>query len=266
MILARIAVLGAVLCSLWFNGSYAAAKAAGEANQFAMVAVSLTIDLCKCGFLPAASALWALGQRLAAAVLVALWPLAFGFSLFAGYASVATNRANAGAHSETKAQHRTQAQTDYDAAAAAIAKAKESDLWDTTAACTNAKTKTQRSYCANMTALTTAYQTASTTLNNAPIVPVEPELVLLATLTAWQRPSLAAAVAFAPALILELVSSLGLYATRRRQPHQSQPRRRFKWFSSAKRKEVAETPPKPILTPSHKASAPLAPSDGQLRW
>ena len=40
MILARVAVFGAILCTLWFNGSYAYAKASGEAQQLAMVAVA----------------------------------------------------------------------------------------------------------------------------------------------------------------------------------------------------------------------------------
>ncbi|MEQ1672335.1 MAG: hypothetical protein ABL893_15895, partial [Hyphomicrobium sp.] len=58
MILARLAVYGAILCTLWFNGSYAWSKGGSEIHQYGMVAVAITIDLCKCGFLTGASYLW----------------------------------------------------------------------------------------------------------------------------------------------------------------------------------------------------------------
>lgn len=216
MILARLAVYGAIVCTLWFNGSYAYAKASGEAHQLAMVAVALTIDLCKCGFLPAASHLWATRYRVPAVVLFVMWPLAFSYSLFAGYAAITTNRTFATASTEGAAQTRARTQADYDQATNALTVAIGSALWTTTAACTAPKTQSHRQFCDGVTRLRQQQHAATTTLNAGKPAHVDPELTLLANLTKFQASTLLLVIAFVPALILELVSSLGFYAVNRR--------------------------------------------------
>ncbi len=216
MILARLAVYGAIVCTLWFNGSYAYAKASGEAHQLAMVAVALTIDLSKCGFLPAASHLWATRYRVPALVLFVMWPLAFSYSLFAGYAAITTNRTFATASTEGAAQTRARTQADYDQATNALAVATGSPLWTTTAACTAPKTQSHRQFCDGVTRLRQQQHAATTTLNASKPAHVDPELMLLADLTNFEASTLLLVIAFVPALILELVSSLGFYAVNRR--------------------------------------------------
>lgn len=216
MILARLAVYGAIVCTLWFNGSYAYAKASGEAHQIAMVAVALTIDLCKCGFLPAASYLWLNRYRVPALVLFAMWPLAFGYSLFAGYAAITTNRTFATTSTEGAAQIRTRTQADYDQVASALAVATASPLWTTTAACTAPKTQSHRQFCDGITRMRQQQHAASISLNASKPAHVDPEVTLLADLTQLTPSTLLLVIAFVPALILELVSSLGFYAVSRR--------------------------------------------------
>lgn len=212
MILARLSVFGAILCTLWFNGSYAYAKAAGEAHQFAMVAVALSIDLFKCAALPAAAVLDAQGLRLRAIVLVLLWPLAFGWSLFSGYSSLTTNRTEANVAQDGQAQQRVRAQTDYDLASAALIIAKRSPLWDATAACTLPKTNPHKQFCDGIARTTTQQVSAASILNAGKPVHTDPEVTALASVTAIPRAWLLFAIAFAPALILELLSSFGAYA------------------------------------------------------
>lgn len=216
MILARLAVYGAIVCTLWFNGSYAYAKASGEAHQLAMVTVALTIDLSKCGFLPAASHLWTARYRVPAVLLFVMWPLAFGYSLFAGYAAITTNRTFATASTEGAAQTRARTQADYDQATNALTVATGSALWMTTAACTAPKTQSHRQFCDGVTRLRQQQHAATTTLNAGKPAHVDPELTLLANLTTLHASTLLLVIAFVPALILELVSSLGFYAVNRR--------------------------------------------------
>ncbi len=212
MFLTRLAILGAALCTLWFNGSYAYAKAAGDAHQIAMVAVALTIDLCKCAFLPAAAHLFTTGFVARAAVLVALWPLAFGWSLYSGYSSLTTNRSLANVSVEGDAQSRTRAQTDYDQATAALTTAKRSPLWEASAACTTPKTAAHKNFCDGVGRITQSQSTANTTLKASKPASVDPEITLIASITAIPRDRLLFWIAFAPALILELLSSFGAYA------------------------------------------------------
>lgn len=268
MIFARLAVIAAVLCSLWFNGSYAYAKAHSPSQQLAMVAVALSIDLCKCAFLPAASVLWAEGRRLAPTVLVLLWPLAFSYSLFAGYASVATNRSDASTLTETQAQARLRAQGTYDQVTADLTTAKQTSLWTATAACTAAKTNAQRTFCANIDELLGQQRAAAISLDASRVVKTDPELSLLASVTTLPLPTLAIAIAFAPALILELVSSLGLYATRRPRASKA-PRTRAGWFFS-RRTETSrpshENPPEGRLQPVPPKAQKPAPANDVWEW
>lgn len=271
MILARVAVFAAVLCSLYFNGSYAYAKASTPAQQLAMVAVALSIDLCKCAFLPAASVLWSEGRRLAPTVLVLLWPLAFAYSLFAGYASVATNRAEATSLTETQAQARARAETDYAQATANLTLAKQANAWTATAACTVVKTNSNRRFCDNIAELIDQQRAATHALDTSRLVKTDPDLSLLASFTSLPLPTVAIAIAFAPALILELVSSLGLYATRR-QRRQQAPRTRSGWFFRRRKDKHAEAPQnasKARLEPhstSPQSTKPSALQDEVLVW
>ncbi len=147
MIFARIAVAGAILCTLWFNASYAWGKATDLPGQVALVTLALTVDLCKCGFLPAASLLWRRGRELPALVLVLLFVPCLAFSIFAGFSSITTNRATTTVTAQATADARARAQIAHDEARQEIATAKTSELWETTTACTSIKKTSQREFC-----------------------------------------------------------------------------------------------------------------------
>ena len=172
-----------MLCTLWFNGSYAYGKAAGDVHQFAMVAVALTIDLCKCAFLPAAAYIYGQGFRMRAMALLLLWPLAFGWSLYSGYSSLITNRTQSNTTQEGDAQSRARAQTDYDTATAALATAKQSPLWNATAACTAPKTNPHKQFCDGISRTSNTQKAAATLLNTSKPVHVDPEVTMLASVT-----------------------------------------------------------------------------------
>lgn len=216
MILARIAVYGAILCTLYFNGTYAWSKGGDDLHRYGMVAVALTIDLCKAGFLPAASHLWRNTWRIPALVLFALWPLTFAYSTFAGFASITTNRTATTAVAEANAQQRARAQADYDQATAALTLAKQSAYWSASSACTAPSTIKQRAFCVNVSATKNQQEAATATLNTSTLVYVDPEVSVLRDNTGLTMPTLLLIIAAVPALILELVSSLGLYAISKR--------------------------------------------------
>jgi hypothetical protein len=215
MIMARLAVYGSILCTLWFNGSYAWSKGGSEVQQYGMVAVAVTIDLCKCGFLTAASHLWRNTWFIPAIVLVLLWPLTFAYSVFSGFASITTNRSITSASSEGLAQQRTRYQAAYDQAAAALDLAKTSPLWTATSACTAAKTNKQRDFCDNIEITKNQQDAAAAPLNTMTPSKIDPEVTVLKDNTGLTMSTLLLIIAGAPALILELVSSLGLYAISR---------------------------------------------------
>lgn len=240
MILARLAVYGAILCTLWFNGSYAWSKGGSEVHQYGMVAVAITIDLCKCGFLTGASYLWRSSWFIPAIVLVLLWPLTFAYSLFSGYASISSNRSATTSIAEGQSQQRSRTQAQYDDAAAAIKLAKTSPLWTTTAACTAPKTDKQRDFCGNIETTTHQQTAAATLLNASPPTRVDPEVTALKDSTDLPMPTLMLLIAAWPALILELVSSLGFYAINRR-PSPKAPKTLAEGFSRFGRRRMADT-------------------------
>ncbi|MCB1484683.1 MAG: hypothetical protein KDJ17_07310 [Hyphomicrobiaceae bacterium] len=272
MIFARIAVAGAILCSLWFNGSYAWSKGGTFYVQLSLVTLAVTIDLCKCGFLAAASALWRAGWRIAPFCLVVLWLPALAYSTFAGYASITTSRAQTSVEGEAKADARARAQAAYDAASATLAQAAKSPLWQSSSACTAPSSKSQRRFCESLDAAKDEQARAAADLAHADPVAVDPELTVLVDTTALPTSTLSLIVALWPALLIELVASIGLYAVTR--PMLPEPSKRaqeaFSKMAAVDATQqskndparvLAGTEPKPVEMSAPEAHAPRA-----LRW
>ena len=240
MIFARIAVFGAIACSLWFNGSYAWNKGGALPYQLSMVALAVTIDLCKCGFLSAASALWHAGWRVAPLCLVLLWAPALAYSTFAGFASITASRATRTVDDQAKADVRTRLQTTYDAATARLTAAQSSSLWRATSACTSPRTKAHRQFCASVDEAKREQASAAAGLDRTDAVAVDAEMYVLTANTAIPTPTLTLIVALWPAVLIEFVASLGLYAVTR--PSQRQPSWRAQQaFSNLQANEVTAT-------------------------
>lgn len=255
MILARLAVVGAVLCTLWFNASYAYGKGGDVLHQAGMVAVAVTIDLCKCGFLPAAAQLWQRSWRLPAMVLVILWPLAFSYSLFAGYAAIATTRTGTTDRATAQLAERQRFQADYERASAALALAQDAPLYETTAGCTTPKTTAQREFCSAIKSHEANQARAHEALSARAIATVDPELALLQQTIGTTPAHLTLLLAFAPALILELVASLGLYAVSSRLTREAPQQRPERVWRPVLRWPILR-PQKTLQTPPAAATQP----------
>ncbi len=272
MIYARLGVAGAILCTMYFNGSYAWSKGGDPTNQIALVALAVSIDLCKCGCLPAASHLWHHRRWLAAVVLFLLWPLTFVYSTYAGYAAITTNRSAASATGEGQAGQRARAQAAYDQATADLATAKASPLWNATAACTVPKTSPQRTFCDGVDSTKSDQTAAALKLDGGKPVHVDAELTVLSDYTRLPLATLILIIGLVPALILELVSSLGLYAVTNNRPAGS-PGRRVNRFSISwpiRARTIAKNSPATAPAASDRSQVPtVTVPEGQppqIKW
>lgn len=210
--LAHVAVFGAIACTMFFNASYAIRQAGAHEHQAAMVVLALTIDLAKATFLPAAAAARARGMWFGPLLLVLLWLPALTYSTFAGYAYLTTTRSDAHVDDDARAQARARIQATYDRAAADITTAKTAADWNATAACTRTRTQPQRSFCANVKATETKLEAAAANLTITNLIHVNPEITALGDVLGWERPTLTLLIALFPAVLIELVAGLGLYA------------------------------------------------------
>lgn len=214
IILARLSITAAVLCTMWLNGSYAWNKAAEFHDRLAFVAIALTIDLAKCSLLGVAATLRVNSFRLAALLAVILWLPCFACSTFWGYSMITTTRATTSAGTEGLAQQRARAQTAYDDAARDLATAKASPFWPQSASCTAPKQR-QKEFCAGVARLRTVQQQAAQTLTSLAPVEANPEQSVLAKTFGIDTAHVVLAIALVPAILLELLASVGSYAVSR---------------------------------------------------
>ena len=212
--LAHMPVFGAIACTMVFNASYAHGQAGAHEHQVAMVALALTIDLAKATFLPAAARLWSGKQRLRPILLVLLWVPALAYSTFVGYAYLTTTRTSAHVDDEARAQKRTRVQAEYDRTTSDLATAKASPDWSSTAACTRPRSNAHRAFCANVKSFEQKLDEASAMLTGIAPTHVNPELTALADVSGWALSSVSLWVSLFPAVLIELVAGLGLYALR----------------------------------------------------
>lgn len=261
MILARLGAYGAILCCLWFNATYAWSVGGSDVHRYGQVALALTIDCLKTGLLPAAAHLWGQRHRFRSALLVVLWIPAFAFSTFCGYAALTKNRTTSHVTTTADEQARTRAQTAYDEASHKLATAQAATEWTATAACTVLKTKAHRDFCANVNGITDTRTTAEATLSRIQPVQAQAELSVLTNVTGISPEVLLIALGLAPAILIELAASVGLYAIgpiRSPKPSQSlQEARPRSWRPSIVR--PLETPPAKALEASPVAPPPATP-------
>lgn len=258
MRLAHIPVFSAIACTMYFNGAYAYANALEAENKLAMVALALTIDLAKCTFLPAAAHLSGQGRRFGPFLLVLLWLPALGYSTFSGYAYLATTRAGAHVNSHATAEARTRAADIYRQATADLNAAKANPDWQTTGACTRTRKSTERTFCANVAALQNRLATTEAVLNDAPPGEAQPEIAALAQVTGWPTLTLAFLIALVPAVLIELVAGLGLYALRGPPKRSARP--------AEKVCSVVPAPPTPSIVQSSQTAPAPAAAQPRQRW
>lgn len=252
---ARLGVGIAIGVTLWFNGSYAWSKADGTLDRLGLVALALAVDCCKSGFLPAASYFWQTRARLRAAMLVVLWVPSLMFSTFCGYAAITANRSATSVAIDGKADTRARAQQTYTRATADIAAAMASPLWQSSAACTAIK-KAAQSFCANVADLKAQQAAASAILDATPPATSNPELALVTATTGLPLPIVTLLVAAWPAILLELVASIGFYAIQRHHV----PEASRKAVEGLFKKSVRHSAPTPESAPTAHPEASATPS------
>jgi hypothetical protein len=174
MIIAVAAVYAAIAVTLYVNGSYAWSKGGSPSDQMAMLGLALAIDGCKCSFLRLASLRQQEGRTLAAVLLFVLWWPCLVYSTFAGYSYLHTNRAAVSTGKQGTADERQRAQATHDQAAADLRLALANPLWAPTDA--------------------------------------NPEVTGIAANTGFAAERIQLIIALVPAILVELLASVGFYA------------------------------------------------------
>lgn len=264
MTLAHIPVFGAIAFTMIANATYAYGHASTHEARFAMVMLALTIDLAKATFLPAAAHARLHRHRLGALLLVLLWFPALAYSTFAGYAYLTTTRAIAARDDQASDEERTRAKADYDRAGADLATAKAHADWSASGACTRPHTPPQRTFCRNVTATEAKLNAAAALLTRVRPAAVNPEIAALSAVSGWPMTIVSLAVTLFPAVLIELVAGLGLYALRgnaiRDGPSgaSGRPQNRFWWFARRPLRSTAPNASK-FASRGARSDAPASP-------
>lgn len=225
MILARLGIAVAICTTMYFNGTYGYSLGDGAHHPWAMLALAVAIDLCKCSFLPAAAITYRHGHRIGALVLILLFLPCFAFSTFAGYSSILSNRMLSSADATQKQQARAIVQARYDQASADLQTARSLNMWKATGGCTSMRRRVQRAYCQSIQDMQLKLTSIERQLTDTSVVYANPEIIALAGIVGLPVSILTFWVAAIPAVILELIAGLGLFAI------------------------TARTDPKPLRTP-----------------
>ncbi|MGD9803888.1 MAG: hypothetical protein AB7E81_16520 [Hyphomicrobiaceae bacterium] len=266
--LARLGAWGAVASTLVCNGLYGWSQGAELPQKLGMLAIAATIDLCKCGFLPAAANQWTQGFRLRALLIAALlWPLALAYSTFCGYSTITTTRTTASSGIAAEEQERARAQRHYDDATAALASAERNPLWAASSACQAIKSR-HRSFCANVARTRTERASAETILARTRLVTANPEARGIASFTGIDFSSVVFWIAFWPALLIELIASIAFYATGKpaAPAAQNAPVKAHARSVDLRVAEPTKTQPQAALAPPASTASPAPPSPPRYKW
>ncbi len=261
----RLAVLAAIACTMWFNGSYAWSRGSELPHQISMVALALTIDLCKATFLPVAVSLWHQRLPMPALVLLTLWPFALGYSTFAGYAYVSTHRSDVARDARNTQDIYDRHKSTRDALSVDIATMRGSSAWDDTAACSAPRTERQRKFCAAATEAISKLDAADQALAVTPQAAADPEITILSHALAVTPEVATFVVALLPALLIELIASLGPYAIFQRRPLQ-QPHKSSDAPSAITLHRDAQNTSYGAPAQSEAGSPPVSPQTTKASW
>lgn len=263
MILARLAVLCAIAVTMYVNGSYAWSKGGSPADQFAMLGMALAIDGCKCSFLRVAALCKQDGRLLAATLLFFLWWPCIAYSTFAGYSYLHSNRTTISTGKQGLAEERQRAQATYEQTAADLRLAMANPLWASTSACTTPKYKA-KDFCENLERLRDDQAKASAILTRIAPTDANPEVTGLAANTGLPADRVQFVIALVPAILVELLASVGFYAIAKR-PAEKAPRKPVgaffqNWLPLPRKK--SQTVPAAALGAFGAMSKPVEPANG----
>lgn len=266
--LARLGAWGAVASTLVCNGLYGWSQGVELPQKLGMLAIAVTIDLCKCGFLPAAASQWAQGFKLRAVLIaVLLWPPALTYSTFAGYSTIIGARTTASTDIAAEEQERARAQRSYDETTAALASAQRHPLWNASGACQVTKAP-HRPFCANVARTRAERATAEAILTRTKPVTAHPEARGIARFTGLELPTIIFWAALWPALLIELIASIAFYAIGK--PHTPDLQKPFEkpWglFRGPEPASAPKTRPQTALVPPTPSASATPPSPPRYQW
>ena len=249
--LAACGATAAILCTLALNAWHGWSQGNTPLQQYGMMAINVTIDLIKIGGLPAVSHLWTIGYRIRAVTLLPLWALAFGWSTFCGYSAILSTRTTTAVEATGHEQHRARAQRIYDETTATLDTAKTNPLWQASGGCTAIR-QSHRAFCDGIAKATTQRATAERTLSAVAPTQANPELSALAKETGQPLPWIIFMAALFPAVLLELVASVGFWAVGPRTNAKAfkSPQERRSPFWLPRLRQSRETPPAVALEAS----------------
>jgi hypothetical protein len=212
MIIARLAVYAAIAVTMYVNGSNAWSKGGSPADQFAMLAMALAIDGCKCSFLRVASLCKQDGRSFPATLLFLMWCPCLAYSTYAGYSYLHSNRTTVSTGKQGMAEERQRAQAAHDQAAADLRLATANPLWATTSACTTITKGKAKEFCETVTGLRDDQAAAAAILTRIAPTDANPEVTGLAANTGLTPERVQFLIALVPAMLVELLASVGFYA------------------------------------------------------
>lgn len=264
--LAAMGATAAILCTLALNAWHGWTQGNTPLQQYGMMAINITIDLIKCGGLPAVSALWITGYRLRSVLLFPLWALAFAWSTFCGYSAILSTRSTTAVEVTGQEQQRTRAQRLYDETTATLETAKTNLFWQASGGCT-APRPPHRAFCDGIARTTAQRAAAESTLSTVPPVHANPELAALAKETGQPLPWIVFMAALFPAVLLELSASIGFWAvgprTRTNAPQSAA--EGLSKFRLPRLGRDRKTPPAAALEAPAAKAAPSPPT-GEWSW
>jgi hypothetical protein len=259
MIIAVAAVYAAIAVTLYVNGSYAWSKGGSPADQFAMLGLALAIDGCKCSFLRLASLRQQEGRTLAAVLLFVLWWPCLVYSTFAGYSYLHTNRAAVSTGKQGTADERQRAQATHDQAAADLRLALANPLWAASSACTSPAKGKAKEFCDTIARVRADQADAAVILTRIAPTDANPEVTGIAANTGVAAERIQLIIALVPAILVELLASVGFYAIGKRPAGKAPgtPVEARRWFRRPKPASTRETPPAAFVEASGAMAKPV---------
>ncbi|MEQ1719477.1 MAG: hypothetical protein ABL907_26375 [Hyphomicrobium sp.] len=224
-----------------------------------MLGLALAIDGCKCSFLRVSSLCKQDGRPLAAILLFVLWWPCLAYSTFAGYSYLHINRTTVSTDKQGIAEERQRAHAAHDQATADLRIATADPLWAATSACTTTLPKGRgKEFCATIIRLRADQAAAAAILTRITPIDANPEVTGLTANTGLTSDQVQFLIAAVPAILVELLASVGFYAIGKRSTEKapSQPVNASPRFWRPKPSQAPKTSPASVLV----APAPQATS------
>lgn len=226
--IATSAVLVAGACGIAMNYHFSRSIGVTEFEKNILGVFGVSIDVIKLMALSAASYAWAKGHRLKGSTMFVVWVMAVAYGLLAAFGFAAVTRDSGMKQRIEEARPIKDAITKERAAGRRFAElektiksAHESKMWESTVGCLDATARLSREFCANYKATKMEFDVlvdtpkimwdteAAEQMKLA--VNADPQIAILSDITGLNTMSLMFALVIFLAVVIEAVTSLGVY-------------------------------------------------------